>query len=325
MAIDVGFHTEKPFEELYVSRGDIVLGSIVFGFFLGFLINVTWTAVLETKRAGRLTPYILMIWLEIFGNTVFSVTTWCYLYKVIPPGLAIFTCVIVCWIIQVQCLMLIIVNRLCILMSDEKKRFLLKACVAGLVTLVSLSTACIWIPAQLQINHKYIALNHWWDKFEKCVYLCLDLTLNVMFIVMVKRRLIAHGLTKYRKVMKFNEYIIFVSISMDILLLGVTALPNGYVYVQFHPVTYIVKLAIEMSMSRLLIKVAKSSGINVYNEERGENMFEGASTSNPVPNRTIGTGTQVQPIAVQVHNSVYTHKEDSYEMADRKDAVASDV
>ncbi|KAK7045832.1 hypothetical protein VNI00_007243 [Paramarasmius palmivorus] len=288
MAIDIGFHTEHPFEELSVSRGDIVLGSIAFGFFLGFLINVAWTAVLETKRAGRVTPYIVMIWLEILGNTVFATTTWCYLYKIIPPGLAIFTCVIVCWIIQVQCLMLIIVNRLCILMSNERHRLILKICVAGLVSLISGSTACIWIPAQLQINHQYMELNHWWDKFEKCVYLCLDLTLNIMFIIMVKRRLVAHGLTKYKKVMRFNEYIIFVSISMDILLLGVTALPNPYVYVQFHPVTYIVKLAIEMSMSRLLIKVARSTGINVYNEERGENMFDGHTTAGAIGNKTLG-------------------------------------
>ncbi|KAK7054759.1 hypothetical protein VNI00_003222 [Paramarasmius palmivorus] len=124
--------------------------------------------------------------------------------------------------------------------------------------------------------------------------------------------------------MRFNEYIIFVSISMDILLLGVTALPNPYVYVQFHPVTYIVKLAIEMSMSRLLIKVAKSSGINVYNEERGEKMFEGASTSSPA-NKTYGGNTQVQPIAVSVHNTVYTHQEDGYELDDRKAAAPSDV
>ncbi|KAK1232447.1 hypothetical protein PQX77_004423 [Marasmius sp. AFHP31] len=289
MAIDVGFPTEAPFEELKVSRGDIVLGSIVFGFFFGFAVHVFWTAVLETKRAGRLTAYVAMVWLEILGNAVFSIITWLYLYKVIPPSLGLFTAIIACWIIQVQCLMLIIVNRLCILLATDRERLIMKATVAAIVTLISLSTACIWIPAQLQINHSYVALNHWWDKFEKGIYLGLDLALNIIFIIMVKRRLVNHRLTKYARVMRFNEYIIFVSIGMDILLMGMTTLKNGFVYVQFHPVVYMVKLAIEMSMSRLLIKVARSTGIHVY--EADKNYWtdqKGATTAGTIADSGAG-------------------------------------
>ncbi|KAJ8083078.1 hypothetical protein PM082_008941 [Marasmius tenuissimus] len=295
MAIDVGFHTEAPFVELDVTRGDIVLGSVVFGFFFGFFIHVFWTAVLETRRAGRLTAYVGMIWLEIIGNTGFAITSFCYLYKVFPPNIGTFTTIIVCWVIQVQCLMLIIVNRLCILLATNKERIMMKAIVAGIVTLVSVSTACIWIPAQLQINHSYIALNHWWDKFEKAIYLCLDLALNIIFIVMVKRRLVNHRLTKYARVMRFNEYMIFISIGMDILLMGMTTLKNGFVYCQFHPVVYMVKLAIEMSMSRLLIKVARSTGINVYEGEKWTSDTKGVAT----------TGT----ISVRVQNHVITDRD----------------
>ncbi|KAK7047806.1 hypothetical protein VNI00_006134 [Paramarasmius palmivorus] len=286
MAVDVGFHTEKPFEELVVTRGDIVLGSIVFGFFFGFVIHVTWTAILETKRAGRLSLYVAMIWLEILGDLGFAVTTWLYLYEVIPPGLGVFLTLIICWMLQVSCLMFIIVNRLCIIISRPSHRKILKGVVIGVVGFISVSSACICeqftstigpsnplttgIPAQLQINHQFIHLNHWWDRFEKSVYLCLDLSLNITFIVLVKKRLVDYGLKKYYPVMRFNEYIIFVSIGMDILLLGMTALKNGFVYCQFHPVVYIVKLQIEMTMSRLLIKVARSCGINVYNETKGD-------------------------------------------------------
>ncbi len=77
------------------------------------------------------------------------------------------------------------------------------------------------IPAQLQINHTYIwvsclfehpldhpyaqclQLNHWWDRVEKSVYLLLDLTLNILFIRVVKTRLINFGLKKYDRVMKY--------------------------------------------------------------------------------------------------------------------------
>ncbi|KAJ8083179.1 hypothetical protein PM082_009048 [Marasmius tenuissimus] len=219
--------------------------------------------------------------------------------------MGVFLTIIVCWIIQVQCLMLIIVNRLCILLATGRERMILKAGVAGLVTLISVSTACIWIPAQLQINHDYIALNHWWDKFEKGIYLCLDLVLNIMFIVMVKKRLINHRLTKYTRVMKFNEYIIFVSIGMDILLMGMTTLKNPFVYCQFHPVVYIVKLAIEMSMSRLLIKVARSTGINVYDEERH---FSSGTVSR---SRQKSVSGAVPPgISIRVQNHVVTERDE---------------
>ncbi|KAF9039470.1 hypothetical protein BDZ89DRAFT_1060917, partial [Hymenopellis radicata] len=260
MAFDVGFKTEKPFQELVVTPGDLTLGSIVFGFFFGFAIHVAWTAVKETRRAGRFSAYIFMVWLEISasspGDTCTSAASVCFCLshmslsaKILPPGLPVFLFIVILWVCQVQCLMLIIVNRLCILYSDERQRVSVviphpPVHYSCIVTAISLSTTGVWIPAQLQINQTYI-----W----KSVYLLLDLTLNILFIRVVKTRLINYGLTKYDRVMKFNEYIIFVSISMDILLLGVTGLHNPFVYCQFHPVVYIVKLHIEMTMSRQLI------------------------------------------------------------------------
>ncbi|EEB97305.1 hypothetical protein MPER_03409, partial [Moniliophthora perniciosa FA553] len=159
---------------------------------------------------------------------------------------------------------------------------ILRSIVITVLALTSGSTACIWIPAQLQINHQFIDMNHWVGSIREIrlslyaptrlrsrdgcltLYSGLDLSLNITFIILVKKRLVDNGLKKYYPVMRFNEYIILLSISMDILLLGVTALKNGFVYCQFHPVVYIVKLQIEMTMSRLLIKVARSSGIHIY-------------------------------------------------------------
>ncbi|KAF8917572.1 hypothetical protein CPB85DRAFT_1431111 [Mucidula mucida] len=308
MAITIGFPTEFPFEELDVTRTDIILGSIVFGFYFGFAIHVGWTAILETRRARRLTGYILMLWLEIAADTGFAIASWGYLYKIFPPGLGLFLSIILMWILQVTCLMLIIVNRLCILYSEPHQRFRLRFTVSVIVGLISVSSACIWIPAQLQISAKFIWLNHWWDKFEKSVYLLLDLALNLLFIRVVKTRLVQHGLKKYDRVMKFNQYIIIVSIAMDVLLISMTALPNGFVYcqIQFHPVVYIVKLNIEMAMSRLLIKVARSTGINVYEEEP-------ARTSS---HTTSGNKTN-QNMAVHVTTQVYTEHPDEFEMNPR--------
>ncbi|KIK71523.1 hypothetical protein GYMLUDRAFT_254721 [Collybiopsis luxurians FD-317 M1] len=309
--IDVGFKTEKPYVPLDVTRGDLLLGSIVLGFFFGFLAPVVWSAVRETHRARKFTLYVFMIWLEITADIVFAVITWVYLAGYLGPGLHVFATIIACWICQVQCLLQIIANRLSILLSKRKHRLYLKFTVAGIVTLVSVSTAFIWIPAQLQINHTFIETNHWWDRFEKSVYLLTDLVLNALFIRTVKKRLIDHGLHKYDKVMKFNEYIVVVSIGMDILLMGVTALKNPFVYCQFHPVVYIIKLQIEMTMAQLIIKVARSTGINVV----GPN---GKITKADVPTYSQ-SGTQM---AVHINTHVYrTDGADNFEMqsaGDRK-------
>ncbi|KAF8908006.1 hypothetical protein CPB85DRAFT_1562919 [Mucidula mucida] len=279
MAIDIGLKTEKPFQELIVTPGDLMLGSIAFGFFFGFAIRVTWSAVQETRRAGRFSGYIFMIWLEIAADCTIAVVAWSYLAKIIPPSATLFIGVVVLWVFQVQCLMLIIVNRLCILYTDDKQRRILRFITVGIVSAISISTACIWIPAQLQINHTYIWVTQPLVGSLREIGLSLaDLTLNILFIRVVKRRLINYGLTKYDKVM-----------NMDILLLGVTALHNGFVYCQFHPIVYIVKLHIEMTMSQLLIKVARSTGISVYTED---------------PERaTAGTvsGNRTRPNSLQVH------------------------
>jgi hypothetical protein len=43
------------------------------------------------------------------------------------------------------------------------------------------------------------------------------------------------------------------------MLIGLMSLPNQVVYVQFHPVAYMVKLNIEMSMASLIKKLARAS------------------------------------------------------------------
>ncbi|KIK69921.1 hypothetical protein GYMLUDRAFT_150530, partial [Collybiopsis luxurians FD-317 M1] len=171
----------------------------------------------------------------------------------LPPGLAMFATIIACWICQVQCLLQIIANRLSILFINPRHRMYLKLTVAGIVTVVSVSTAFI---CEVFFGFATSRTNRWWDRFEKSIYLrkfVTDLLLNGLFIHTVKKRLIDHGLSKYDKVVKLNVYMIVVSISLDILLLGVTALKNPFVYCQFHPVVYICKLQIEMIMARTFL------------------------------------------------------------------------
>lgn len=103
--------------------------------------------------------------------------------------------------------------------------------VAILITAINISVYNIWIPARLQISEKYIWTNEWWDRIEKVLYLLVDGSLNIYFIVIVKRNLVSNGLAKYRRLTKFNIFIIGFSLSMDVLIISMMSLDNTFVQV----------------------------------------------------------------------------------------------
>lgn len=75
------------------------------------------------------------------------------------------------------------------------------------------------MPASLQINETFIAVNNVWDRLEKAIICVMDTGLNLYFIYLVRSRLIANGLTKYDLLFNFNLAMIFVSVSLDVRIL----------------------------------------------------------------------------------------------------------
>lgn len=134
------------------------------------------------------------------------------------------------WALQVQFLLQIIVNRCAILLTNKKKAYWIKVGVATLITAVNISVYNIWIPARLQISQEYIHINEWWDRCEKVIYLLVDGALNIYFIRIVKVNLVKHGLAKYRRLVRFNMFIVGFSLSMDVLIISMMSLPNTFVY-----------------------------------------------------------------------------------------------
>ena len=120
-------------------------------------------------------------------------------------------------------------------MVDRKKAHSLKWGIFLLIGAVNISVGCIWIPAQLGTSPTFVTLNHIWERIEKTLFLIIDLGLNLYFLYLVRYRLIANGLTKYMRLFNFNVWMVFVSTSMDILLLGLLSLPNPYEYVSARP------------------------------------------------------------------------------------------
>ncbi|KAI0606292.1 hypothetical protein TUN205_09470 [Pyrenophora tritici-repentis] len=159
---------------------------------------------------------------------------------------------LVCWVFQIQLLPQIIINRIRIILQDKKRGRRLTVITAIIITLINISVFCIWIPARLQISDRWIHINSIWDRTEKVLFLLLDGYLNYYFIRVVNADLVRNGLTKYNRLVRFNKRIIVVSLSLDVMIIGAMSIPNGFVYAMFHPLAYIVKLNIEMSMAHLI-------------------------------------------------------------------------
>ncbi|OHE94356.1 hypothetical protein CORC01_10284 [Colletotrichum orchidophilum] len=253
-----------------VSEDDMVIASLAWGFTLGFGWLTIWTAVKQTtamyrRQGDRIyrNSYIWMIWLEILVCSIFSIICWLHLKGIIPPSFAFYFCILTTWALQVQFLLQIIINRCAILLTNQKQAWRLKVGVAVLITAINISVYNIWVPARLQISERYIEINEWWDRCEKVIYLIVDGALNIYFVRIVQKNLVTHGLTKYKRLTQFNMFIIGFSLSMDVLIIAMMSLNNTFVYMQFHPLAYMVKLKIEMSMAELIGKVARKRDLGI--------------------------------------------------------------
>lgn len=180
---------------------------------------------------------------------------------------------------------------------NQKKAYRLKAGVAVLITAINISVYTIWIPARLQISERYIWINNWWDRCEKGIYLLVDGALNFYFVHLVRTNLLMAGLTKYKTLVQFNMSIIGLSLGMDVLIISMMSLNNTFVrvqprkngkkatanstfsYMQFHPLAYMVKLNIEMSMADLIASVARDSSCGIINAGALANYEDGEENS----------------------------------------------
>ncbi|RSL50768.1 hypothetical protein CEP53_008695 [Fusarium sp. AF-6] len=263
-----GFLMPDHYQFYKPSVNDMNIASIAWGFSLGVCIFTGAKGARQTvkswKRGMRTNIYLIFLWTEWASSTIMSAITWSYLREYIKPSFAVFFVIVFLWAVQIQTLLQIIINRISILMVVRQNAWKLKLGVFLTLLCINISVFCVWIPARLQISDKWRAVNNVWDRVEKVIFLLIDAALNFYFIHLVRSRLIANGLTKYNRLYRFNLLMIGVSITMDVLLIAMMSLPNDIVYLQFHPLAYLVKLHIEMNMAELITKVVKASNPNGY-------------------------------------------------------------
>ncbi|KAI0123874.1 hypothetical protein BJ170DRAFT_697645 [Xylariales sp. AK1849] len=245
------------------SDTDMNIASIIWGFSLSCACFTFVKASRQTwkswSRTKSVTSYVMMIWAEWTVCLVISIVSWLFLKGFIPVSFWFYFFLLALWVVQIQCILQIIVNRIALLMVNQHSATRIRWIVFLLISAINISVMCIWIPARLQISEQYIAINNVWDRIEKGLIALIDIGLNCYFIHLVHAKLISNGLTKYTRLFHFNLCMIAISLALDLILIGVMSLPNGVIYVQFHPLVYLVKLHIEMNMADLIARVVRAA------------------------------------------------------------------
>ena len=122
---------------------------------------------------------------------------------------------------QLHCVLQIMVNRLSFLIVDRRRSRGLKLAVVGVVAFITLAGGSTWIMAAVGLSPGVAAFSHVFDRANKGLFAAVDLALNAAFLYLVWRQLIAAGLAKYWSVFRYNGCCILLSISLDVILIGV--------------------------------------------------------------------------------------------------------
>ncbi|KAH9861703.1 hypothetical protein J1614_011456 [Plenodomus biglobosus] len=256
----------ERYQLLRITQLDIALASTAFALAGVFAISAAYIAVEQTKRSPRpwKSIYLWMVWLEWSASVVIAIECLLFLLRIIRPSFYFYMSILFCWTIQIQLLLQIIINRIRIILTNRRHGLQLMWGTALIISLLCISVYIIWIPASLQISQRWVHINTYWDRTEKVIYLFVDAALNVYFIRVVKENLVRNGLQKYDRLVRFNQRMIGVSILMDVMIIAAMDIPNGFVYAIFHPLAYLIKLNIELSMAHLITRIALSNQTNPH-------------------------------------------------------------
>jgi hypothetical protein len=226
MADKGGIFIPPWYDEEQVIPSDAKVTDVIWGFSLSCALFTAIKAVQQTWRCYQRrklwgNAYIIMVWAEWAVSVIICMLSWFYLHGLIRPGFGIFFGFLCLWVIQVQCILQIIINRVRLLISDNRKAFYLQWGVAAFVGLINISVFIIWIPARLQISLQWMDINNVWDRTEKAIFAVVDIGLNGLFLHQVRTTMVANGLHKYKQLFWFNLSMIVVSVALDVSIFDI--------------------------------------------------------------------------------------------------------
>ncbi|KAI0009650.1 hypothetical protein F4779DRAFT_627681 [Xylariaceae sp. FL0662B] len=242
---------------------DSNLGSVFWGMTWATAVFSSLKAAQQTRRTWkgvhRITAYIAMVWGEVIACVIMSIVLLLSRLTIMPTNFWLFFIIVFIWCFQVQFLIQILANRVGLLICVPSRVTRLKRTVFGVILVINISVFIIWIPSRLQISYSWILADRIWDRTQKVIFLIIDASLNGVFIYIMRTQLIENGLTKYKPLFRFNTCIIFFSISLDVVQIGLMSASWTLIYVQFQCLAYLTKLNIEMSMADMIRRVAHAS------------------------------------------------------------------
>lgn len=156
-----------------VSPSDLATAIVVFVIIIGFATSAAYIGYKQTIRLRQpwTSAYIWMVWLEWSSCIVIAVLCMLYLVRAVRPSFYFFFSLcksphsnlddahysqfpVLCWTIQTQCLLQIIINRIRIIIQDRRKGKIMMITFLVLMSLINVSVFSIWMPARMQINAK---------------------------------------------------------------------------------------------------------------------------------------------------------------------------
>ncbi|KAE8849558.1 hypothetical protein PTNB73_10482 [Pyrenophora teres f. teres] len=87
-----------------------------------------------------------MIWLEWLASVLMGIFSWFFLRGTIEPSFQLFFSLVCMWVVQIQLLMQIIINRIALLSVQRSKAIKLRWTVAAILGVINISVFVIWIP-----------------------------------------------------------------------------------------------------------------------------------------------------------------------------------
>ncbi|KAE9967660.1 hypothetical protein BLS_005756 [Venturia inaequalis] len=236
-----------------------VIASVTLGYVVGFGYLTGWDAyklITKAKNPAR----NLFTWMTcgvIVACVTMSVVVWLTIHGYIRVSVLSLFLTLLIWVVIINFILQIIINRIAIISPSQKIVNRVRFGVAIYIALINATVIGTFIPAVMGASPGITSGGEVYAKVAKVLILVMDCFLNFYFISEVKDNLIRNGLKKYERLANFNMSIIVVSVMMDLFLFAMTFLPGTMLFVPFIPVTYITKLKIELSMTKLIIKIAK--------------------------------------------------------------------
>ncbi|KAK8140158.1 hypothetical protein PG984_000224 [Apiospora sp. TS-2023a] len=267
---------------------DHVLAALFAGFSIGFGWFTVWQAIQQTRRTEDpwRSAYVYMVWRAIVCNIPIALLGWLLRDGVLSPSLMVLFMLLFFWMFETQLQPQIIINRIGVIAESQRKVGRVRWGAVAFVGLINVSVFVIWIPSHIQPQFGdgkaldlFVKINKLYDRVPKVLILLLDVGLNWWFVSVAKQRLVKEDqLDEYKPLVKFTNWMMLISILMDVGLIALISLPNEMVYIQFHPCAYLVKLHVEMTMASLVTRLVQDQDADDFTKA-GEDRYNGHLSS----------------------------------------------